>query len=94
MICLLKLAPQATAGGPGPMRASLFNIVLPPPQHTQTHTHTPGLVCIRLTCIDRCADNASRELPLAGTEGDGTTSEAGQLAFGTHTFEEGLKLAV
>ena len=29
-----KLAPQATAGGPGPMWASLFNIPPPP-----THTH-------------------------------------------------------
>ena len=36
-----KLAPQATAGGPGPMRASLFNIVLPfLGTHTHTHTHT------------------------------------------------------
>ena len=34
-----KLAPQGTVRGPGPMRASLFNIVLPPPPpHTHTHT--------------------------------------------------------
>ena len=32
-----KLAPQATAAGPGPMRASLFNIVFP--SHTHTHRH-------------------------------------------------------
>ena len=34
-----KLAPQETAGGHGPMRASLFNIALP---HTRTHTYTPA----------------------------------------------------
>ena len=39
-LSFFKLAPQATAGGPGPMRASLFNIVLPLPWHTHTHTHT------------------------------------------------------
>ena len=43
MICLLGLAPQATAWGPGPMRASLFNIVLPPsgvtpPTHNDQRT--------------------------------------------------------
>ena len=35
-----KLAPQATAGGHGPMQASLFNTVLPTPTHPPTHTHT------------------------------------------------------
>ena len=40
-----KLAPQATAGGPGPMRASLFNIVLHK-CHTHTHTHRCFVWCL------------------------------------------------
>ena len=39
---LILVAPQATAGGPGPMRVSLFNIVLP--LSLGTHTHIPEVL--------------------------------------------------